>query len=1082
MATDEFYIVGVGTSAGGLEALERFFKNMPANQQLAFLVVQHLSPDYKSHMVELLSKYAQMPVQEASDGVRVEPGNIYVLPPRKNMTIFKRKLYLVEYDRSRGLNLPIDILFESLAKDQGNRAIGCILSGTGSDGTRGIRAVKEYGGIVLAQDDSARFDGMPRSAISTQLVDYIAAPEHMPEILVRYVAYPGPTSKNGQQSKLVNEQDLIGKVLAILRDHNSVDFTGYKQNTLIRRIERRMSLFEITSLEDYIEYLQKSDKERRTLFKEFLISVTSFFRDPEAFEFIQTHVVPMLLEDRDRRDQVRIWVPGCATGEEAYSLAILFQEYMERTGRFTDVKIFATDLDRDALERAGQGVFPESVMADIPMTLLKDYFVKQGDYYEILRQIRSMVVFAHQNLVKDPPFSRIDLISCRNLLIYLQPEIQNRVLSIFQFALKPRGYLFLGSSESLGDRAAEFSVENAKWKIYRFRGAHNPLAETNLDKKQGDHVAPSSFREPATPIKHLDDWRNSDPVLRSLVEHVLPPCVVIDEHWTMLHGFGNLNPYLHAPRGYQVNLNILKLVRDELSIPLSTALHRTFKDGEDVAYRQIEVQEDNGPVRVDITTRLFWHKGNNHKLGIILFTPSEDQSPKPQSEDFKISDGVHQRITNLEQELQYTRENLQATIEELETSNEELQATNEELMAANEELQSTNEELESVNEELLTVNNEYQVKIKELSALNDDMDNLLKSIDIGTIFLDADLNVRKFTPAAQQAINLLDQDVGRPIQHFSHKLMNFDLSDAIEEVIENLITREYEVQSKSGQWYLLRISPYRTHTNQISGVVLTMVDVTELREAAQVANESDAFTQVILNSLSAQIAVLDNNGVIVRVNDAWRQFASENDGANLKHIGTNYLEICRMADGEQTEGASECYQGLRDLIDGKITEFDLEYPCHAPHEKRWFLLRAVPLNNSDGSIVVSHIDITQRKLVENALRQSDNRFRLAAIDTLVALFEHDMELKYTWIHNKKMAYPPAHAHGCTDTELLSALEAGEILRCKREVLETGHSHQSSVHITVDQQTYRCDMILEPVFDEDRQIRGIIGAYSTFEAI
>jgi len=1079
----EPYVVGLGTSAGGLEALERFFKNMPSTDQFAFLVVQHLSPDYKSHMVELLSKHTNMTVHEARDGVEITAGNIYLLPPRKNMTIFKKKLYLVDYDRSRGLNLPIDILFESLAKDQRNKAVGCILSGTGSDGTRGIRAIKEYGGIVLAQDDTARFDGMPRSAIATQLVDYVAAPERMPEILMRYIKHPGLIRNGSQQHlKLMQEKDLVGKVLAILRDHNGVDFTGYKPNTLIRRIERRMSLYEITSLEQYIDYLQKSSSERKVLFKEFLISVTSFFRDPEAFEYLQQRVIPALLDSRHRKDQVRVWVPGCATGEEAYSLAILFQEHMEVTGRFADVKIFATDIDREALERAGQGRYPESIMADIPTPMLNNYFVKQGEQYEILRQIRSMVVFAYQNLVTDPPFSRIDLVSCRNLLIYLQPAVQNRIFSIFQFALKPGGFLFLGSSESLGEKAADFTVENSKWKIYSFRGTYNPLINTHITRSE--HTDPVSLNEQPSQIKPTSDWRSGDAVLRSLVEHVMPPCIVVDEKMNMIHGFGELDPYLRAPRGLQVNLNVLKLVEEDLSIPLSTALNRTFKDGKEVTFSHVEFTNQTGIHHIDLTTRLFWYRGQHQKLILVLFVPIETNPEIENGEQFNLSEGVSQRIGNLEQELQYTRENLQATIEELETSNEELQATNEELMAANEELQSTNEELESVNEELLTVNNEYQVKIKELGALNDDMNNLLKSIDIGTVFLDSDLNVRKFTPAAQNSINLLEQDIGRPIHHFAHKLVNFELVDAIESVTETLVSSEHEVQDKSGRWYLLRITPYRTHTNQINGVVLALVDITELKIAASAAERSNQFTQVILNSLSAHIAVLDSDGTIVNVNDAWRDFAQENGGTGLTtDVGTNYLHVCRTSAMDEAVGASESFNGLSRLLAGEISEFDLEYPCHAPHEKRWFLLRAVPLNTNDGRVVISHINITQRKLIENAFRRSEKRFKLATQLADVTLFEQNLSLEYTWVHHRDGIGFGEEVLGKTDAEVFSdEAEISTMQSLKQRVLNGESFLQTEIQLSLDGICYRCEIVLESIEDDAGQIEGLIGACSNWMPI
>lgn len=1082
---ENLYIVGIGTSAGGLEALERFFSQMPLHPQVAFCVVQHLSPDYKSHMVELLSKYTPIPVQQATDGVMVQGGNIYLLPPKKNMTIFKNRLYLVDYDRSHGLNLPIDILFESLAKNSKTHAIACVLSGTGSDGTRGIRAIKEYGGMVLAQDDSAKFDGMPRSAIATQLVDYVSPPEQMPELVLRYVAHPNPIIVSEAPAHLPQD-DLISKVLAILHDQNSIDFTGYKLNTLVRRIERRMNLFEIEDLRDYIAYLERSPNERRVLVKEFLIGVTRFFRDAEAFEYLQTHIIPQLLNGRPRRDQVRVWVPACATGEEAYSLAILFQDYMERMGHFVDVKIFATDIDREALNTAGQGVYAESVLADIPPNLLERYFVKHGDHYEILRSIRGMVVFAYQNLITDPPFSRIDLVSCRNVLIYLTPEVQNRIIATFQFSLKQGGYLFLGSSESLGDRGADFSVESAKWKIYQYRGNYRPLMP-NIVPPRASPALTLTPRDYRAATARGQDLRSSDVVLRSLVEQVLPPCVVINEDLTVLHAFGELSLYLQPPRGYQVSLNLLKMVPEELITPLSTAIHRTLREEIEVNYQQVQVGKDGqNPHFVKITTRLFWQHDQNQKLVLVLFDSepvTEEKANSPTFVPYELSDGMAQRIFNLEQELQFTRENLQATIEELETSNEELQATNEELMAANEELQSTNEELESVNEELLTVNNEHQLKIRELSALNDDINNLLKSTDIGTVFLDAELKVRKFTPAAQNAINLLEQDIGRPINHFAHQLRDFDLEAQVLQVLDTLATREMEVQHRDGHWLLLRIAPYRTHANQITGIVITMVDITELKRVSHLAEEQSHYAQTVLNSLTAQIAVVDDKGVIREVNDAWRQFAIEN-GSSIHHsdIGTNYLEICRDARGRDSEGAMACYEGLLSVMSGERASFDMVYPCHAPHQERWFLLRAVPLHDRPGWVVVSHINITEQKQAERAFARSEKRLLLANEAQAMCLFEHDALLNYTWLHNQGAPYATASALHKSDRELLPRADAVYLVALKQDCLMSGLPVQENVTVTVDGVRYRCHMRLDVLRDDGGRIVGLLGVYRDFERL
>jgi len=824
----DFYVVGIGTSAGGLEALEKFFTNMPPDDQMAFIVVQHLSPDYESHMVELLSKYTPLKVYQARDGMEVEPKNIYLIPRRKNMTIFKGRLYLVEYGRGQGLNLPIDIFFESLAKDQGEKSIGIVLSGTGSDGTRGIRAIKEAGGMVMAQDDSARFDGMPRSAVSTQLVDYVIPPEEMAGNLLSFIKHPCLNRDPSLPLVIADDQVPLEKLFAILRTQTGIDFSEYKPSTILRRISRRMSINQIDEFVDYLKFLEHSPTENQTLYKEFLISVTRFFRDPEAFDLIKKKVIPALLKGKEPKAQIRVWVPGCATGEEAYSLAILFQEYMQETGQHVDIKIFATDIDQDALAFAARGNYPESILADVSHTRLRDFFIKRGSSYEILRHVRAMVVFAYQNLIKDPPFSRIDLVSCRNLLIYLQPNLQKNVMGLFQFALKPYGYLLLGSSETVGEYADIFVSHYNRWKIYRYEADAPPPPREII------------YQRPATPQKQIypapqtTDWHSNDTILRSLVEQMMPPCVIVDEKQTVIHAFGGARDYLEAPIGYQVDLNIMNMTRSELTLPLSTALHRTLQNQEDVTYNHIRLGKGIKEKYINLTTRLFWERNNRQSLILILFEESNYQPVEPApTEKFDIDQGAAQRIEDLEHQLQYTKENLQATIEELETSNEELQATNEELLAANEELQSTNEELQSVNEELTTVNNEYQLKIRELTRLNNDINNLLSATDIGTIFLDANMVVRRFTPAVQNAVNLLEQDINRPFKHISHNLLDFDLHIEAQQVLETKTSIERELKSRDNRWHILKIHPYVTHAQQADGVVISLIDITPRHQAEQ---------------------------------------------------------------------------------------------------------------------------------------------------------------------------------------------------------------------------------------------------------
>ncbi|MCB0180178.1 MAG: PAS domain-containing protein, partial [Anaerolineae bacterium] len=1032
-AQDNLYVVGIGTSAGGLEALEKFFTNMPFSPQFSFVVIQHLSPDYESHMVELLSKYTPMPVHEAKDGIPVAPGSIYLIPRRKNMTIFRGKLLLIDYDRTQGLNLPIDIFFESLGKDQQEKAIGIILSGTGSDGTRGLRTIKEMGGMVMVQNESAKFDGMPNSAIATRLVDYVTSPEKMPEILVNYIKHPGliikaeieGTDGQGDDAELV-------KLFALLHKNTGVDFTDYKRTTVLRRIERRMSLNQIDHIIDYVTYLKESPNECQILSKEFLIGVTRFFREPEAFEFIQQQVLPTLFKDKEtQQSPLRIWVPGCATGEEAYSLAIIIQEYMERVGRYVDVKIFATDLDKEALGHASRGAYSDSITADVSSERLRNFFVKRGNHYEILRRARTMVVFAQHNLVKDPPFSNMDFISCRNLLIYFKQPLQRRALDTFQFALRPGGYLFLGTSETVGsDYDNIFLVEHSKWKIYRMAGGRPSITKINPIRIKQSEAQP----EKATGVRDYrtatstqnDDWRGPESILRSLVEQVMPPCVVVDDSYMLIHAFGEVRDFLKAPVGYQIDLNVLHMTPEELSLPVSTALQRSIQTQEEVMLRDIPVKELSKSNRINLITRPFWSQGSQRRLYLVIFdlTDPKEITEEDPGESFNLSRSASQRIKDLEQELQYTKENLQATIEELETANEELQATNEELLAANEELQSTNEELQSVNEELITVNTEYQAKIKELTLLNDDVNNLLRSTDIGTIFLDSDLCVRKFTPATTAVINLLEYDIGRPLSHITHNLIGVDLVSLSQKVLESATTIERELQSSQNGWYFLKVMPFRTSTNQIDGVLITLVDFTALRRAEYEIEDLDK-ARVYLNNVGILIMALNPNGDI--------SFISRKGAELLGYrpddiIGQNWFKTC-LPKAEQKQ-AQAVFQQL--MAGGQQNNAVNEsYIVDRTGHKKQISWTSSLLKDESGKIVgmlSSGIDITERTQIETALKESEERFRVALKNAPVTVTQQDRELNYRWIYNTNTYYHNTEdVIGKSEFDLLPKEEAQKLI-------------------------------------------------------
>ncbi|MCG8615220.1 MAG: PAS domain-containing protein, partial [Desulfobacterales bacterium] len=804
------HYVGIGASAGGLEAIEEFFSRMPENSGLAFIVIQHLSPDYKSLMVELLSKKTKIPVHRSTDGMTVKPDNIYMIPPKKNLTIFHGKLVLKEKDSSRGVNLPIDIFLRSLAEDQAERAIAIILSGTGSDGTRGVRAIKEQGGMVMVQDDAtSKFNGMPRAAISTGVADFILPPKQMPDQLMAYVGHPYVSGKLPSQALLSDENSLT-RIFAELREKTKVDFTYYKPSTIIRRIERRMTVNQIDQLSDYVHHLQKYPVEVMTLYKELLIGVTSFFRNKDAMETLMMTSLSQLIESAENRE-LRLWVTACSTGEEAYTVAILAKEAMEKLGVARDVKIFATDLDRDAIVQAGNGIYPESIAADLSPKMLGKYFYRKEENYQIARHIREMVVFAQHNLVKDPPFTKIDMICCRNLLIYLQPILQKKVMEMFNFSLNAGGILFLGNSETIGDMTEFFETVHQKHKIYRCIGKQ-AVVETNIETRERNKfrkTMPYSFRETFRRFRHLENSNMMDRYMAVLENNYMPLSIIVNEQMDILHIFGTAEGYFKVPSG-RAEFNISKMAVKELNIPLATGIQRVFKSREELIYSNIKINTLERPKKISLRIIPLPDKKDHERLVAVFFEDMKTEAHPGEidTEVYDIQEDVQQRIRDLEQELQFSNENLQATIEELETSNEELQATNEELLASNEELQSTNEELQSTNEELFTVNAEYQSKIIELTEMNNDVENLLANSGIEILILDENQDIRKCSPGLSNIFNILEKDIGRPITDLSHHIEDFDLIDALDTVQQSKKLVALSREATDGTHYLIRVMPY----------------------------------------------------------------------------------------------------------------------------------------------------------------------------------------------------------------------------------------------------------------------------------
>ena len=910
--------------------MERLFDAIPRDLRAAFIVVQHLSPDHKSLMADLLGKHTPMPVREAVDGLIIEPGTVAMVPPRSNLEVEGDQLRLRERAAPHSPNLPINLLFRSLAERFGERAVGIVLSGTGSDGRLGIEAIKQAGGLVLVQDPAtARFDGMPLSAISTGLADAVVAPQAMGEELLAFAA-------NGNAGRkwvhTVSDELAMQSLQARLLRGTGIDFAEYKPATVMRRIARRMAHLSVDSLAEYARRLEHDAAEVQTLARELLINVTQFFRDTEVFTELETKVLPALVA-RVGQEQLRVWVPGCSSGQEAYTLAMLLTELAPPGG----FKVFATDVDPGALEQAALGRYPEAQLADVSPERRARFFRRVGDNYEVERELRRRIVFAPHNVARDPPFTRLDLVSCRNLLIYLSAALQKRVLATFAFSLKSDGVMLLGSSESLGDVADRFRVIDPHLKIYqRLAGPRVIMPEL-----AGPVMAPRGMPQPDT-----NPQAAIDAAFQLLVDRVAPAAVLVKENLDVLRVFGNAESLLSVPIG-ATTVSLIAMLPDGLKTITALAAQRALTlSTETVMAVASDVRAGVGSLRVQPFT-----VGRGLRYLVITFEKSGAPADVPVP--VAVSDEAQQHFAELQRELHFVRESLQATIEELETSNEELRATNEELLASNEELQSTNEELQSVNEELNTVNVEHQEKIAELVQANADLDNLFNASPVGILFLDEQLQVRRFTPEMTQQFSLLPRDVGRPVEHITHQFKDFSLSEEVLRVQATAQIVERELTSRGGHRYLLRISPYLTATRHISGVVATFVDVTQLRDEQ---HERQSL-QNLIDSISAQVAVLGTDGVIRFVNRSWSEFARQNRGDVMRlGPGADYLDACR--------DVPELRSDLEDVLHGRRAELAVEYPCHGPNEQRWFVMNATPLADGAGA-VITHTNITARKRLES---------------------------------------------------------------------------------------------------------------------
>lgn len=877
-----FHIVGIGASAGGLAAFEAFFSGMPQgiDPNMAFVLVQHLSPDHKSLLTELIQHSTPMPVIEVEDGMRIKPNNVYVIPPNRDMALINGTLQLLEPVSTRGLRLPIDFFFRSLAQDQHEQAIAIVLSGTGSDGTLGARAIKGEGGMVMAQNpESTEFDAMPRNVIATGTVDFELPSAEMPAQLIAYTSHTNSKPLKATAHATDKSENTLQKIFLLVRSQTGHDFSQYKPNTINRRIERRLAVNQIDTLDSYVRYLQHTQTEVQALFRDLLIGVTNFFRDSKAFQALEKEIIPMLLANKLPGANVRVWIPGCSTGEEAYSIAILLLEHMDRLKTSYNVQIFATDIDSQAIAIARSGLYPSSIATDISSERLTRYFTNEldGSGYRINKNVRDLLIFSEQDVIRDPPFSKLDLISCRNLLIYMGKALQEKLIILFHYALNLHGILFLGSSESVGDFTDLFAIVNRKANLYRRKENLDASLRTNLTRTSilKNETITRSPHKPNTPEK----LQLREVTEQALLQHTAPAGALVNNQGDILYLYGRTGMYLEPVAGESGLNNILKMAREGLRNKLTSCLYKAIKLQDIVHCKGLQVTTNNHLVSINLTIRPVKINANSSENPLYLIVLEEDlafagqssQSSRAEAEQDTHIVTLQEALLAKEEHLLTLNEELSAANEELSSTNEELQSNIEELQSTNEELETAKEELQSINEELSTVNTEQQLRVKDLARINNDMINLMAGTGIGTVFVDVNLCVMRFTSAISDIINLIQSDVGRPLSHIAYNLKDYhSLVTDIKAVLTNLIPKEIDVQSITGKWFTLRIIPYRTLENIVEGAVITFVDITETvlaREALKKANTINRLAVVVQDSNDA-ISMQDLNGHILAWNPA----------------------------------------------------------------------------------------------------------------------------------------------------------------------------------------------------------------------